>query len=223
MKEETMVGLLSVLAVFAAGTPVYAGPVYGFYDITNPGSLNALIGESQLFMEVRNVVGDPGKVRFNFFNLGPEACSVCDVYFDDGSLLGISEIINEPGVSFSSPATPSDLPGGNSVTPPFETTGQFSADSNPPHLEQNGVDQPTERLGIVFSLKNGGTYADVLNELALQDLRVGLHVQGFDDGGSQSFINCPGCPTIPAPAALLLSLLGVGLVGHLRSRRLLEN
>ncbi len=221
MKEGRMVGLLLVLAVFAAGTPVYAGPVYGFHNITDPGSLNALIGEGQLFMEVQSVVGDSAKVRFNFFNLGPEACSICDVYFDDGTLLGISEIIDGSGVSFSSPATPGDLPGGNSVTPPFETTGQFSADSDAP-VAPNGVG-PGEQLGVVFSLKNGGTYADVLDELALQDLRVGLHVQAFADGDSQSFINCYGCPTVPAPAALLLALLGAGLVGHLRSRRFLES
>jgi hypothetical protein len=220
-RKRRLVGLLGVLAVFAAGTPVFAGPTYSFFDITDPGSANAAIGEAQLFMEVLDVPpapGGPAQVQFRFFNTGPLACSICDVCFDDGALLGISDIINGPGVSFDKPATPVDLPGRNNVTPHFQTTDQFSADSNPP-VSANGVDQPGETLGIVFSLKSGGTYANILDELASGEIRVGLHVQAFPTGDSQSFINHPN--PIPVPGAALLSILGIGLVGQLRCRRLL--
>jgi len=216
--KERTVGLLWVLAVFAAGTSVHAGPTYHFVDITNPSSVDAAIGESQLFMEVLPGPGS-AQVEFLFTNTGPLACSITDVYFDDGVLLGLSTIINNPPVvQFSSPATPADLPGGNLVIPPFVTTDQFSADSDTP-IMTNGVN-PGEALGIVFDLQAGGTYADVLDDLDSSDLRVGIHVQAFPDGLSESFINGTA---IPAPGAALLCLLGAGLVDRLRRRRMLGN
>ena len=213
-----MVGLFGVLAVVMAGTPGYAGPVYSLVDITDPGCANAQVGEAQLFMEVLPGV-DASHVLFQFRNTGPAVCSIADVYFDDGVLLGISNVINGPGVAFSTPATPANLPGGMGVTPPFETTNSFSADSDPP-VEHNGVN-PGEALGIAFSLQAGGTYANILDELTSKELRVGIHVQGFDGGQSQAFIN--NSPTVPVPGALVLGLMGVSLVGEFRRRRVLGN
>jgi hypothetical protein len=199
-----------------AAAPGYAGPMYSFVNITHNNEIDAMIGQAQLFLEVAPVVGVP-QVNFNFLNTGPLASSICDVYFDDGSLLGIAEIIDGPGVSFSAPASPSNLPGGASISPAFVTTAGFSADSDPP-VQPNGVN-PGEELSIVFALQTGRTYADVLDELAAETLRIGIHVQGFAGGGSESFIN-DSCP-IPAPGALLLCALGASLIGVLRHRRML--
>jgi hypothetical protein len=68
-------------------------------------------------------------------------------------------------------------------------------------------------LGIVFDLQGGGTFADILAELTNGDLRIGLHVQGFTGGGSESFVNNP----IPEPTTALL--FGLGLAGLAARRR----
>jgi hypothetical protein len=167
-------------------------------------------------VEVTDLGG--GQVLFDFMNVGPNASSITDVYFDDGTLLGIAGLIDaddgiggDPGVDFSPGASPPDLPGANNVSPAFQTTAGFSADSDPP-AQPNGVNSG-QMLGIVFDLQGGGTFADILAELTNGDLRIGLHVQGFTGGGSESFVNNP----IPEPTTALL--FGLGLAGLAARRR----
>jgi hypothetical protein len=141
--------------------------------------------------------------------------SITDVYFDGGLLLGTAEIINGgPGVSFSNHVVPGDLPGGNSIEPPFETTAGFSADSDTP-VQPMGVN-PGESVGILFNLKDEQTFADVLAEiyqgsedpLAGDSLRIGLHLQSIGpEGGSDSFI------MTPVPGAVSLGLFGLSVAG----------
>lgn len=169
---------------------VLAGPLRGedcgFVNITGNNATDAAVGEAQLLVQITDIGSD--QVLFTFLNTGPEASSITDVYFDDGALLGIAFIDDsDPSVSFSQLAAPGNLPGGELLDPPFEVTGGFSADSDPA-VVQNGVN-PGESLGIGFDLLTGKTFDDVLISLSDGSLRIGIHVQGFDDGGSESFVN----------------------------------
>lgn len=183
----------------------------GFKSVTNSIAGDVAIGQAQLSVEVTNVGVGADQVKFIFRNIGPAASSICDIYFDDGGTLqSIAGLVNGPGVSFTyGSASPPDLPGGNNASPPFQVTDGFLADSDAP-AQPNGIN-PGEELAILFNLSSGGTFADVKDALTSLDLRIGIHVQGFASGGSESFVNDP--PVNPVPEPTSLSLLGIGLAG----------
>jgi hypothetical protein len=215
--------LLTILAASVLALGLWAAPaqalLLGFTNITGNSATDAAIGEAQLFVNVTDPLGNENlsatQALFTFGNSGPDACSITDIYFDDGSLLGIASVINGTGVDFSQGASPGNLPGANGASPPFVTTAGFSADSNPP-TQPNGVN-PGEALGILFNLQGSQTLEDVFAELADGRLRIGIHVQGFDSEGSESFVNGPPENPVPEPGTLLL--VGIGLLG-LRARRI---
>lgn len=228
MKKSIIAAIALAFSLFCVAAE--AAPTYSFVNITNNNAGDAAIGEAQLFVELFDDSYpdvDPGQIKFAFSNIGHAASSITDVYFDDGALLGIASIVNTPGlVVFSQLATPANLPGGNTASPPFVTTAGFSADSDPP-VQPLGVN-PGEFLGIIFDLQADRDFADVVDNLASGALRIGIHVQGFPNGGSESFINNGivdgngnGNGKIPAPGALVLGAIGMGCVGWLRRRRTL--
>lgn len=90
-------------------------------------------------------------------------------------------------------------------------TAGFLADADvPPPAKGVG---PGETLGVAFSLQGGQSYADVLTELGDGSLRIGIHVQAFASGGSESFVNA-----VPEPSPAVLLLVTGALAGTRRRR-----
>ena len=186
MRRNCLRTAVLLCAVLLLANGEAAAVSYDFYCITSGVPVPCATGEAQRLVDVT----DPGgnQVLFTFTNSGPDPSSVTDIYFDDGALLDIATIINDPPmVDFAVPAVPTELPDGNTLIPPFQTTSGFSADSiaPPPWL---GVD-PGEEVGIVFDLIMGRTFDDVMWQLNNEVLRVGLRVQAFAGGESVSFVN----------------------------------
>jgi len=207
-----LVARAAIVFALAAGATPAGAAVFNFSQcVSDNSAADCAIGSAQMTVGV--TAQGANQVLFQFANTGPSASSITDLYFDDGSLLDIASVVNGPGVDFSQNATPSNLPAGNNATPPFQTTAGFSADSNPP-TQPNGVN-PGEMLGIVFDLKPGKSFANVLTDLGGRALRIGIHVQGYASGGSESFIN-----QIPEPRPWALMAAGILVIAWMARRHL---
>ena len=215
MARNTLVALCATAGLCASA----GAATYSFTNITNNNAMSAAQGELQLLVDVEAYGAN--QVLFTFYHAGDIQMSITDVYFDDGTLLGIADLIDKDqnsgdvGVDFSTGARPRNLPGGNNVG--FEATAGFSADSNSP-TQPMGVN-PGETLGVIFDLKTGKDFQSVLDALEIGfgdgGLVIGIHVQGFDGGFSESFITHE---MIPLPAGAALGLAGLAPLA-LRRRR----
>lgn len=176
-----------------------------------------LEGEASLMVDVVDVGAN--QVQFVFTN--DSTSSLTDIYFDDGTLLSMVTPLTDSGagVSFSPPAVPSNLPNANLASPPFVATVGFTADANVP-IYANGV-SAGEWVAITFNLAAGSTYADTLAALGEESLRIGVHVQNFPSGSSESFVNNP--VPIPEADSYAMMLAGLGLVGWIARRRRVLN
>jgi hypothetical protein len=210
MQRNFLVGLWSAAcgALLLSAAPASALTL-GFYCLTGNLAGDCTIGESQFIVNVNDLGG--GSVEFHFRNLGPAESVISEIYFDDGSLLALSSVIDGPGTNFEPGANPPNLPGGENAIPPFNVTATFLAEAVPaPSMNGAG---PSEWVRIHYTLQGTQTYADVINELTNGDLRIGIHVIAFQSGGSESFINVPA----PEPGTGLL--VGLGLAGMASLRR----
>ncbi len=204
--------VVCTLSFCIPSTSIYAItlPFDIFTDNGEWGTGGSNFGDPSLNLTVDVFNGGPG-VHFEFRNnsVSPLSdVSITDIYFDDGTLLGISGVTNGPGVAFAESATPTELPGASILAPTFETTAHYSVGSEPapPH---NGVN-PGEWVIIHFSLQGGGTLQHVLDELSDGTLRIGMRLQAFPGGSSESAV-------VPEPATICL--LGLGALALLRKRR----
>jgi len=184
----------AITAVLVARSPVQAANEqwYSFnQSCTNLNATNVAIGQAQMYVRVSDGPG-VGQVTFHFVNTGPFASNMTAAYFQDGSLLGIANITDGPGVLFHQYATPPNLPGASGCHPAFHVTAGFSADAVLPR-NPNGIN-PHEWLDIRFNLQAGEKFSDVIAELNSGALRIGIYVQWSGPGNratKESFINAP--------------------------------
>ncbi len=210
-------GWLSAMLACAV-MPHASAVTYGFAAITSNSAVDAGTA-GQYSVDVTDSSGGGLNIaEFTFRNAGPLQSTIGQIYFQDGTLLGISSILNGPGgVSFQLTATPMSLPAGMDASPPFVTTKSFDTSAISP-APFNGVN-PGEFVSIFFNLINGKTFADTIAAIASGDLRFGIHVINFGDGQSESFVG-PGTPGTPVPdAASTLLLLAMGLGGIVAFRK----
>ena len=180
---------------------------YDFNAITANGHYTNL-GEQYLSVEIMDIGSN--NVSFLFENTAPagETMSITDIYFSNtptyfSSLVSIDN--SDPGVSFSQYARPGSLPAGGNWD------WGLSADSDSPKVPSNGVGAG-ESLTILLALAGGTSFSDLMNGISNNDFVVGVHVQAFTDGSSESYVTAT-----PIPAAVWL--MGSGLVGILTLSR----
>jgi PEP-CTERM motif len=210
MLKRLFVCLLTVAAISLFSRDAAASE-FNFDCISNNSATNCSVLESQLSVTIGLNAINSSMVDFLFTNSGLAASSITDVYFDDPPpLLGLPGLISgSSGVNFAAGCSPGNLPGGN----PYGFTTAYCADSNAPS-QPNGVN-PDEWLRLSYTLQSGYTLDDVLNAIAGSSFQVGIHVQGFANGGSEAAIM--NATPVPEPASSVL--FGIGAVAALVRRR----
>lgn len=204
-----------ITAAFAATVLVVHGELFSFSAITTnekEGSAQHT-GEAQLRMDVASL--SAGQVSLIFTNAGPAPSVISSIYFDFAPELSLSlaAIDNGTGVDFQTRSGKSrNLPAGKDLDNIFISDLSVTAKSPSP---KKGIN-PYESLALVM---NYDTSYDLLAALENEELRVGLHVQGFAGGYSESFINVHlHQDAVPEPGTTTMLLIGGFVLRWLRIR-----
>ncbi len=209
--------LLAVCAFPAAGFAF----VVGFQGITNNDAQDVATGQQQLTMDVSSLGTD--QAQFTFFNTGTDPCVITQIYFENGPLHDIDAILDSAGVSFHEGGSPHSLPGGNAISPSFDTAFRVTADNPAPHWGVANSQPPGQDwVSVLFGLDRGKTFEDVQTELLSGHLRIGLHVQGFPCGGSESFVNTPTIVSVPEPGTAMAMLTALAILGTYTRRQMMQ-
>lgn len=201
---------LLIVAALILSSLATRAELFTFYAITSNDSSGyaQFVGESQLYMDVTLL--EMNQVSLVFKNDGLEDSVVTRIYFDFTPELNLNLVsINDGnGVAFkATPVNPKNLPAGRGMESLFVSDlGVASYNPSP----KNGIN-PNDNLELIMSYDES---YDILGALGNEDLRVGLHVQSFEGGHSESFVN-----VIPEPSTLPLFCLGSLALRWLRIKR----
>jgi hypothetical protein len=218
MLKQALLG--SVVPLLFA-TVTCASPT-GFTCISGHSILNCATGAAQLFYNVTDVGGT--QTRIDVVNTGPLASTITQIYFDDTNSRLLGNFVSfapSAGVRFVTGGHPSNLPAGQNAVPVFQADYLASRCTGKGCSVADGIDAG-QSLGLLFN-DGGSTFADIVTDLADGDLRLGLHVQNFANGGSESFVDMPSsggtAAPVPEPATLVLFGTGLGIVAFLKKLR----
>jgi hypothetical protein len=247
--DRRYLGVVAGLAVaFVLGLQgsADAGFLYSFAVFENADGADPADVKSNVFLDVSDASEDG--VNRALFELSvelsaPASLSVTEIYVEDGTLLGIADLIqDEEDVFFQrydegNGLEPDEPPGSTNLDPIFTPNEEFSVD---PRSMPYGIG-PGETLGILYDLQPEVGFGDVIQSIedgfdslkvaayladpenADPTLRLAIRVQGLPDNDySVTAILIPE----PSSLAYLVSLLLGGglLVGLclLRCRRAAE-
>ena len=205
------IGFISAAVLVLANPAMTSAAItYNFQGITNNNPRDVAIGARQLSVDVSDA--GRGRVLFNFLNVGRQDCSITQIYFDDDAslLTGFAERPYSPdrGVSFSVNARAPNLPGGRSLDNKF--IADYSLGANSP-VQPNGIN-PGESLFVTLGYRRDANFRAIIRAINTNQLRIGIHVQGYESGGSESYI-------VPEPTSIMLTSLGTLLVGVVKRRK----
>ena len=205
------------LAILLALPASARAMTFGFQGITQNDAADHSALAGQLSVTVTQPAAGEALLTFN--NVGPAPMSITSIYLDDlaepGNLVDAILAIDDgdPGVSYTTITGNLNLPGGNQPGVDF-TEDLGIKPTNAGGFSLHGVG-PGESLGLRLGLETGVSFSQLLDALASpgnDGLRIGIHVQGFAGGGSESAVS------VPEPASLTLIALGLTLVLQKRSR-----
>ena len=204
-----------VSATLVASVLIAHGELYSFSAITANDPLGAaqLTGESQLLLEVSPT--GTGQASLVFSNTGPAPSVISQIYFDfiPDLKLEITTINNGDGVEFDlNHRTSGNLPSGHGLDVPFLSDLSVTAQSPKP---VKGIN-PCENLELMMDYDSS---YDLTELLLTEELRIGLHVQSFTGGYSESFINkTTHQEAIPEPGTLPILFSGAFVLRWFRQR-----
>jgi hypothetical protein len=197
MRFRALVLVLSALALSAPASAV----TFGFHCITNNSASNCAIGEAQMTVELLN----NGNLVFR--NVGSADSSITYLAWEGDAFIFGGEV-TPPGSVVMNGLNGAVLPGGDALSPPFTPSDGAVADSI-----AHGIN-PGETQ-VIFMLPFPNTSAGFIQGVLDGTFRIGIEVQGFAGGGSESFIN--NITPIPEPGSA--ALVAAGLVMLARRRR----
>ena len=209
--DRVLAALVGAFAISMMTATAHAVPLNDFGCITNNSAGDCAIGEDQISATLTE--GAAGEATLEITMTGTDAAVIEQLFLDSTLLTGAS-FTSSGGigiVEFTDDSSAGNLPGGNTVA--FSTDESSSADPPP---TKNGIgyhnnDQTSGQSGS-FLLEYGGTFDELVASLT-----VGVHVIGFDSGGSESFTTGGG-PPVPEPTAALVFAIGFGVVSAARRR-----
>lgn len=185
--ERIAAGIALAVVVNAGSQPAQAIPLV-FHCIAVNSEANCAVGEAQFLVDV--VDAGPDEVAFIFTNEGPGKSAIARIYIEDvrGIFEGPAVIHHDaPAVKFANGVQPPNLPGGATLEPAFVASPGLGVSAARP-FHSRGVN-PGEHVGLVYKLSAGNTISDVISELVVGNLRLGLHAVGFRSRGNESFIS----------------------------------